>query len=88
MSTGSIFPVPTGEWVNLPLYPGCRYVAIPPKSSEEVRKQIIYYWEKRVIQYISGCYCDISYVEARVIGLLPVWISHYGYSGLLNKILT
>ena len=42
MSTGSITPVPTGGWVKLPFYPGCRYVAIPPTSTEDVRKNT--YW--------------------------------------------
>ena len=42
-------PQPTGEWISLPFYPGCRYVAFPAKGSNEVR---IYLSCSKVTLYI------------------------------------
>ena len=38
MSTKNILnPVPTGGWISVPFYPGCRYVATRGYDSREVR---------------------------------------------------
>ena len=43
MSTDTIVdPQPTGQGINLPFYPGCRYAAIPGQSSNGVVEVDIY----------------------------------------------
>ena len=34
-------PLPSGEWIGVYFYPGCRYAAFPARSSEDVRMFIL-----------------------------------------------